>query len=128
MKIAFLHSDNDFNAEMLRELQSRHTQHELLSWITGKSAPAHDLEVLLSVGRVGRRQLEDQPELALIQRASTGYENVDIDAATELGIWVSYAPSDLTGNATSVAEFAVLLLPARQDISARRYSPFMTTP
>lgn len=110
MKIAFLHSDNDFNAEMLRELQSRLTQHELLPWITGKSAPAHDLEVLLSVGRVGRQQLEDQPKLALIQTASTGYENVDIDAATELGIWVSYAPSDLTGNATSVAEFAVLLL------------------
>jgi len=110
MKIAFLHSDNDFNAEMLRELRSRLTRHEVLPWIAGKSAPAHDLEVLLSVGSVGREQLEDQPKLALIQTASTGYENVDIDAATELGIWVSYAPSDLTGNATSVAEFAVLLL------------------
>lgn len=110
MKIAFLHSENDFNAEMLCELRSRLTQHELLPWITGEGAPAHDLDVLLSVGQVERRQLEDQPKLALIQTASTGYENVDIDAATELGIWVSYAPSDLTGNAISVAEFAVLLL------------------
>jgi phosphoglycerate dehydrogenase-like enzyme len=110
MKIAFLHSENEFNAEMLRELGSRLTQHELLPWITGKSAPAEDLDVLLSVGCVGRQQVEDQPKLALIQTASTGYENVDIDAATELGIWVSYAPSDLTGNAISVAEFAVLLL------------------
>jgi phosphoglycerate dehydrogenase-like enzyme len=110
MKIAFLHSENDFNAEMLHKLRSRLTEHELLAWVTGKSAPAHDLEVLLSVGRVGREQLENQPKLALIQTASTGYENVDIDAATKLGIWVSYAPSDLTGNAISVAEFAVLLL------------------
>jgi phosphoglycerate dehydrogenase-like enzyme len=110
MKIAFLHSENEFNVEMLRELRSRITQHELLSWVTGESAPAHDLDILLSVGPVGREQLEDQPKLALIQTASTGYENVDIDAATELGIWVSYAPSNLTGNATSVAEFAVLLM------------------
>ena len=62
------------------------------------------------MGNVGREVLLDQPKLKLIQTASDGYEEVDIDAASELGIWVSYAPADLTGNATSVAEFAVLLL------------------
>jgi phosphoglycerate dehydrogenase-like enzyme len=62
------------------------------------------------MGNVDRSLLLDQPKLALIQTASDGYEEVDIDAASELGIWVSYAPADLTGNATSVAEFAVLLL------------------
>jgi phosphoglycerate dehydrogenase-like enzyme len=66
--------------------------------------------VLLSIGEVRREQLAGQPKLAFIQTASAGYESVDIDAATELGIWVSYAPSDVTGNATSVAEFALLLL------------------
>jgi phosphoglycerate dehydrogenase-like enzyme len=110
MKLAFLHSENDFNTEMLRELQSELWQHRLLPWITGEGAPAHDLDVLLSVGIVGCEQLEDQPRLAFIQTASMGYENVDINAATELGIWVSYAPSDFTRNASSVAEFAVLLL------------------
>jgi phosphoglycerate dehydrogenase-like enzyme len=110
MKIGFLHSENDFSAEFMRQLRARFPEHEILSWITGETAPAHDLDVLVSVGDVGRKQLVDQPKLALIQTASTGYENVDIDAASELGIWVSYAPSDVTGNATSVAEFAVLLL------------------
>ncbi len=110
MKIAFLHSENDFAAELLGNLRKELAQHELLAWTTGEDAPAYDLDVLLSIGEVGREQMARQPKLALIQTASTGYESVDIDAATELGIWVSYAPSDVTGNATSVAEFAILLL------------------
>jgi phosphoglycerate dehydrogenase-like enzyme len=68
------------------------------------------MDVLLALGTVGRQLLNSQPKLALIQTTSDGYEDVDIEAASELGIWVSYAPSELTGNATSVAEFAVLLL------------------
>jgi len=110
MKMAFLHSENDFTVELLRELRRKLAQHEVLAWATGETPPAHDLDVLLSIGEVRREQMAGQPKLALIQTASTGYESVDIDAATELGIWVSYAPSDVTGNATSVAEFAVLLL------------------
>jgi phosphoglycerate dehydrogenase-like enzyme len=110
MKIAFLHNENAFTDELLRELRATLAQHEVLDWIAGREAPAHDLEVLVALGDIGRGQLVDQPKLALVQTASTGYEEVDIDAASEFGIWVSYAPSDLTGNATSVAEFAILLL------------------
>ena len=54
--------------------------------------------------------MESQPKLTLIQTTTAGYEGVDIDAASELGIWVSFCPSDATGNAVSVAEFAVLLM------------------
>jgi phosphoglycerate dehydrogenase-like enzyme len=110
MKIAFLHSENDFAVEFTRQLRAMLPKHEILPWTRGETAPSHDLDVLVSVGEVGRKQIADQPKLELIQTASAGYENVDIDAASELGIWVSYAPSDVTGNATSVAEFAVLLL------------------
>jgi phosphoglycerate dehydrogenase-like enzyme len=110
MKIAFLHSENASTVELLRLLRATLAQHEVLEWVAGSKAPAHDLDVLVALGDVGREQLVDQPKLALIQTASSGYEEVDIDAASELGIWVSYAPSDLTGNATSVAEFAILLL------------------
>jgi phosphoglycerate dehydrogenase-like enzyme len=66
--------------------------------------------VLLASGSVGQAQLSNQSKMLLVQTTSTGYETIDIEAATALGIWVSYAPSDLTGNATSVAEFAILLL------------------
>ncbi len=110
MKIAFLHKDNDFTAELLRELKSRNNQHEIASWIIGEPAPANDFEFLITLGKVGPDELQGQSKLAFIQTASTGYEAVDQDAATEQGIWVSFAPSDVTGNATSVAEFAVLLM------------------
>jgi len=111
MKIAFLHSESSFTAELvLGKLRTTLPQHEVIEWISGTNAPAFDFEVLVVIGKVERELLAGQPKLALIQTASTGYEKVDIDAASELGIWVSYAPSGLTGNATSVAEFAILLL------------------
>ena len=110
MKIAFLHSENFFTSALLREFRPALAHHEVVEWISGKEAPALDFDLLLAMGNVGRELLLNQPKLKLIQTASDGYEEVDIDAASELGIWVSYAPADLTGNATSVAEFAVLLL------------------
>jgi len=110
MKIAFLHSRNFFTSELLQRFRTTLTHHEMIEWIGCKNAPALDFDVLLAMGNVDRALLLGQPKLTLIQTASDGYEEVDIDAASELGIWVSYAPADLTGNATSVAEFAVLLL------------------
>jgi lactate dehydrogenase-like 2-hydroxyacid dehydrogenase len=110
MKIAFLHTQTIFTLELLQSLRNTLVHHEVVEWIGGKDAPALDIEVLLAMGDVGRGVLLNQPELTLIQTASDWYEGVDIDAARELGIWVSYAPADLTGNATSVAEFAVFLL------------------
>jgi phosphoglycerate dehydrogenase-like enzyme len=110
MKIAFLGTHNDFTASLHRELVLKFPEHECLMWNEGEVAPANDLELLLVNGTVTREQFVDQPKLSFIQTVSTGYEALDIEAATQLGIWVSYAPSDATGNATSVAEFAVLLL------------------
>ena len=110
MKIAFLHTESFFTSQLLRHFRATLAHHEVVEWIGGKDVPAFDFDMLLAMGNVGRELLLDQPKLALIQTASDGYEEVDIDAASELGIWVSYAPADFTGNATSVAEFAVLLL------------------
>ena len=110
MKIAFLHTPNFFTSELLKRFRTALAHHEVVEWIGGKDAPAFDFDVLLAMGYVGRALLQSQPKLKFIQTASDGYEEVDIEAASELGIWVSYAPADLTGNATSVAEFAVLLL------------------
>jgi phosphoglycerate dehydrogenase-like enzyme len=110
MKIAFLHGGNSFAPELLEMFRTTLAQHEVVDWVRGSNAPAFDLDVILSIGKVGRDLIVDQPKLALIQTVSDGYEEVDIHAASELGIWVSYSPSELTGNATSVAEFAILLL------------------
>jgi phosphoglycerate dehydrogenase-like enzyme len=110
MKIAFLHSKNEFTDQLFSRLRDTLPEHDLVSWETGSGAPATDIEVLLASGSVGRAELTDQRKMLLVQTTSTGYETIDLEAASQLGIWVSYAPSDLTGNATSVAEFAVLLL------------------
>jgi len=110
MKIAFLHNRNFFTSELLKKSRATLAHHEVVEWIVGNNAPAVDFEVLLALGSVGRDLLNRQSKLELVQTASDGYEEIDIHAASELGIWVSYAPPDLTGNATSVAEFAILLM------------------
>jgi phosphoglycerate dehydrogenase-like enzyme len=45
----------------------------------------------------------------LIQQYGTGTDRIDVEAATESGVWVSSLPSGLTGNADGVADTAVLL-------------------
>jgi phosphoglycerate dehydrogenase-like enzyme len=110
MKIAFLTSAGRFPFGILQELRAQLPQHQLIHWTRGESAPATDIEVLLVLGEVTAAQMASQTKLALIQTVTAGYEQIDIDAANKLGIWVSFAPSELTGNAASVAEFAVLLM------------------
>jgi phosphoglycerate dehydrogenase-like enzyme len=110
MNIAFLYVETVFAAEMFRRLQSRMSDHKLTFWTAGEAAPSQDFDVILGAGKIGREQMANQPKLALVQTISAGYEGIDIDAASELGIWVSYAPSGPTDNAVSVAEFAVFLM------------------
>jgi phosphoglycerate dehydrogenase-like enzyme len=45
----------------------------------------------------------------LIQQIGTGTDRIDVEAATQAGVWVSSLPSGLTGNADGVADTAVLL-------------------
>lgn len=45
-----------------------------------------------------------------MQQFGVGFENVDVDAATGLSVWVARIPGDAGGNANSVAELALLQL------------------
>ena len=110
MKIAFLISAGRFPSGILQALRAQLPQHQLIHWPRGESSPATDIEVLLVLGEVTAAQMASQTKLALIQTVTAGYEEIDINAASKLGIWVSFAPSEVTGNAASVAEFAVLLM------------------
>ncbi len=116
MIIAILHPGDAHAAQLLRRLQERLAPHALLAWTVGEKPPAHDIRLLLTLGPVPRAVLDEQPQLEIVQTVSAGYETVDVEAASQLGIWVSNAPAELTGNAVSVAEFAVMLL-----IGASRY-------
>ena len=110
MIIALSHAPGKHAQQLFRGIAPLLAPHELLSWQTGAPAPAQDIQILLTLGAVPRERFESQAQLELIQTLSAGYESVDLAAADELGIWVSNAPAGETGNATSVAEFAVLLL------------------
>ena len=57
-------------------------------------------------GRVTRQIIEAYPELRVIGRPGAGYESVDVDAATDRGIPVVYAPV----GGFAVAEGAIALL------------------
>jgi D-3-phosphoglycerate dehydrogenase len=110
MKIAFVHSEREFATKLFSDLKERLTNHEILSWVEGEAAPAQDLEMVLVMGRFTREQMAGQTELRLIHTVSAGYDGIDIDAAAERHILVSYSPSGITGNAISVAEFALMLI------------------
>lgn len=64
--------------------------------------------VLRARGFIGAAQMDAAPRLRVIGRYGVGLDNVDLDAATERGIWVVYTP---LANAEAVAEhvFGVLL-------------------
>jgi len=55
---------------------------------------------------ITRRVLENAKRLRVIARFGVGYDNIDVEAATERGIVVTYTPG---ANALSVAEYAVAL-------------------
>jgi phosphoglycerate dehydrogenase-like enzyme len=110
MKIGYLAKQDSYAIELLKRLKAAHARDEFLPWLPGENAPAMDLEVLIVVGKLGSRELDGQNRLGLVQTASAGYDGVDVEAATEAGIWVASAPTTKTGNGESVAEFAVLLM------------------
>lgn len=60
--------------------------------------------ILLRTAKVSKSVLEAGSNLRIVARHGAGYNNVDIDAASELGIWVTNAPDSTT---ISVAEFTM---------------------
>jgi D-3-phosphoglycerate dehydrogenase len=73
--------------------------------------------IVRSGTRVTRAVIEAAPRLKIIGRAGTGVDNVDVEAATERGIWVVNAPDS---NSIAVAEhvFALMLAMLRRLPSA----------
>ena len=103
MKIAVLHDESAYAASEFEHLTARLSDHELVTWHPGEPSPANDFQILLGAGEIDRKLLASQPQLELVQTTSAGYEGVDVEAASILGIWVSLAPSGETGNAVSFA-------------------------
>ena len=68
-----------------------------------------------------RRDVLDQlPGLGLIANVAVGYDNIDLDAATERGILVTNTPGILTDTTADLA-FALLLAAARRITEGHEY-------
>ncbi len=82
-----------------------------------------DAEVLLSLltERIDRAVLEANPRLRGVANYAVGYDNIDIAAATDLGIPVSNTPGALT-DATADFTWALLLSAARRIPESDRYT------
>jgi glyoxylate reductase len=83
-----------------------------LDALTAELAHAEGLICLLT-DRIDRALLRAAPNLRVVANVAVGYENVDLDAASELGIAVTNTPDVLT-EATADLTFGLLLAAARR--------------
>ena len=110
MNIGYLGMKNSFSYEMVQRLKAQLPEDTFIEWQPEEQASEAELDVLLATGAVKQDAFKSQAQLGLLQMASAGYDGVDVDAATDAGIWVASAPTGKTGNGESVAEHAVLLM------------------
>ena len=110
MKIGFHASEGEFADALFAALKEQLEGEDLVRWDPKSGKQGEQITVLLAIGPITRETLEGLTKLELLHVLSDGYETIDVEAATDLGIWVTYSPGDATGNADAVAEFAVLLL------------------
>ncbi len=54
--------------------------------------------------------LEEVDQLRLIQQCGSGLEGVDLEAAKKRNIWIANVPTDISGNADSVAELGIYMM------------------
>jgi len=78
-------------------------------------AAVADAEGLLSMvtDRVDAELMDAAPRLKVVANHAVGYDNIDVAAATERGIWVANTPGVLT-DATADLAFALLLAVSRR--------------
>lgn len=110
MNIAITAAKNDYAKALQQHIEAALPNQKLTPWASSQKPTTADTELLLAMGPVTREDMRSLPKLQFIQTLSDGYETVDIEVATELGIYVSFCPAEMSGNGDSVAEFAIFLL------------------
>jgi phosphoglycerate dehydrogenase-like enzyme len=76
------------------------------------------IDAVVPYGAAIGREVIEAGSFGLIQQFGVGLETVDVQAATDVGVWVARVPSAQTGNAESVAELAIYLMLALSRKSA----------
>lgn len=81
--------------------------------------PEIDGLLCLLTDRIDREMLEQAPKLRVISQLAVGYDNIDVQACTDLGIAVGNTPGVLTETTADLA-FGLLLATARNLMQAER--------
>lgn len=93
------------------------TQWEMDRPMTGdellERAKDHDVVLCTLTERIDRAFLEECSHLEMISQFAVGYDNIDVAAATELGIPVGFTP-DAMSDATADIAFGLMIASARK--------------
>jgi phosphoglycerate dehydrogenase-like enzyme len=94
-----------------RDLAGLLPEWEVVACAPGEVAGHLDgVAVVCPFGATIDRAVLDAGSFGLVHQFGVGLERVDVARASELGVWVSRVPGDVSGNADGVAELAVLML------------------
>ncbi|MGP8153730.1 MAG: 2-hydroxyacid dehydrogenase [Smithella sp.] len=109
MKILFAAHKNAWG--LLNILKDKLPQHEFHASGYFGFETLQGFDVLIpTMSIVDRKALAKSDCLRLIQQCGAGLEGVDIKAARDMNIWVANVPTDISGNADSVAELGIYMM------------------
>lgn len=91
------------------------TKQELIEGVKGKDALLCQL-----TDQVDKEVLSANPDLKIVTNYAVGYNNIDIEAATAMGVPVSNTPGVLTETSADLA-FALLMAGARRVVEGDKY-------
>ena len=110
MKILFAAPENAWGG-FLGMIRSQLPEHDFVASGRFGVDSLEGFDVLIpTMCRITRDVLEGADQLKLIQQCGAGLEGVDIEAARDRGVPVANVPTDISGNADSVAEVGIYLM------------------
>ena len=110
MKILFAASEDAWGG-FLHRVKKLLPDHEFIAAGRFEIKDLTGIDILIpTMSKVTEDTLKTADRLQLIQQCGAGLELVDINAARKRGIPVANVPSDISGNADSVAELAIYLM------------------
>jgi phosphoglycerate dehydrogenase-like enzyme len=110
VKILFAAPENAWGG-FLGLIGSAFPQHQFVASGRFEVDTLKGFDVLIpTMSRITKEMLEEGDQLRLIQQCGAGLEGVDLEAARSLNIPVANVPTDISGNADSVAELGIYLM------------------
>ena len=110
MKILFAAPENAWGG-FLGLLRAEIPEHQCEATGGFKVDSLKGVDVLIpTMCRITDDMLAQNDRLRLIQQCGAGLEGVDIEAARARNIWVANVPTDISGNADSVAELGIYFM------------------